>query len=277
MRIVFFDSGIGGLTVLREACRRLPGESYVYYADTRNVPYGVHSKEEVYSFVERCMDEILAVHDVKAVVLACNTATSAAAEILRKRYRFPIVGMEPAVKPALQSVAASGKRVIVTATPLTLKEQKFQKLVGDLDKHGLVDTLALPELVQFAEEGLFDGPTVERYLREQFGRFHLEDVGAVVLGCTHFLFFRQVIRHILPAGIALFDGNAGTVNRLRSVLGLPDPDGMAISGSEGSDHDKPLSAFSGRFAPEPDIRFMSSLGTRDDELRLNRYFRLSAE
>lgn len=247
MKIVFFDSGVGGLTVLREACLKLPAERYLYYADTMNVPYGVHTKEEVYEFVAACIDDILSKHDVRAIVIACNTATSAAVERLRQRYSFPIIGMEPAVKPAMQYVRESGRRVLVTATPLTLKEEKFQRLLGTLDSQDQVDLLGLPGLVPFAENGTFDGPDVASYLREQFAPFDLERYGAIVLGCTHFVFFKAAIKKIVPSHVQLMDGNAGTVNQIVRVLGLEHK--TLHSGSA-------------------DITYMSSRKTAEEERRL---------
>ncbi|RKN84221.1 glutamate racemase [Paenibacillus ginsengarvi] len=244
MRIVFFDSGVGGLTVLREAVRKLPSESYAYYADTLNVPYGVHSREEVYEFVVACIDDIMRSCEVKAIVIACNTATSAAIEELRDRYAFPIIGMEPAVKPALQYVQQSGGRVLVTATPLTLKERKFQTLVRKLQSPEQVDTLGLPGLVEFAERGVFGGPEVVAYLREQFAPFELQRYGAIVLGCTHFVFFRDSIREVVPPHVVLMDGNDGTVNQLIRVLGTnvreraESAEGILFMSSKGTEEDK---------------------------------------
>jgi glutamate racemase len=252
MRIVFFDSGVGGLTVLREASRRLPSECYLYYADTLNVPYGTHSKEEVYGFVADCIEDILRSHEVSAIIIACNTATSVAVDGLRKRYSFPIIGMEPAVKPALQSVRESGRRVLVTATPLTLKEDKFRRLLGKLEAPSQVDTLGLPGLVRFAEEGTFGGPEVLAYLREQLAPFELERYGAIVLGCTHFVFFQEAIRELLPPHVLVMDGNAGTVNQMVRVLELENDPAAANP---------------------PDIVYMSSRGTEDDRIRLENCFR----
>lgn len=251
MRIVFFDSGVGGLTVLRDACGKLPNESYLYYADTENVPYGVHTKEEVYGFVVASIDDMLRRYDIKAIVIACNTATSAAVDELRKRYAFPIVGMEPAVKPALQAVRESGRRVLVTATPLTLKERKFQALLRRLESPEQVDTLGLPGLVQFAERGLFDGPEVLAYLREQLAPFELERYGAIVLGCTHFVFFREALRDVLPPHIVLMDGNAGTVKQLMRVLELDEASPAGVPA---------------------DIVYMSSKGTEEERSRLEACF-----
>ncbi|MDF2659971.1 MAG: glutamate racemase [Paenibacillus sp.] len=254
MKIVFFDSGVGGLTVLHEARRKLPAESYLYYADTKNVPYGIHTKEEVFGFVRACIDDILRTDDVRAIVIACNTATSAAVDDLRKRYAFPVIGMEPAVKPALQLVRDSGAKVLVTATPLTLKEDKFQKLLGTLEAQGRVDPLGLPGLVQFAEDGVFDGPEVRRYLQQQLSGFDMEQYGAIVLGCTHFVFFRQAIEALVPSHVTLMDGNAGTVNQLIRVLGLD----VLPDRTNGESQD---------------IVFLSSKGTEEERNRLERCFR----
>ncbi|MDF2721400.1 MAG: glutamate racemase [Paenibacillus sp.] len=256
MNIVFFDSGVGGLTVLREACRKFPAERYVYYADTLNVPYGVHTKQEVSAFVAACIDHILSTHEVKALVLACNTATSAAVETLRDRYPFPIVGMEPAVKPAIQLVRGTARRVLVTATPLTLKEEKFQRLLRRLDDPDQVDLLGLPGLVSFAENGTFDGPEVAEYLRAQLAPFQPERLGAIVLGCTHFVMFKQAIRRIVPEHVQLVDGNAGTVNQLARLLQL-EPRDKGAAGSGG----------------EAQIAFMSSRRTTEDGQRLESFYR----
>ena len=131
MRIAFFDSGIGGLTVLHQAKKLMPQEDYLYYADTDHVPYGSKTKEEIRRYVEEAVD-FIAAQDVKALVVACNTATSVAIQSLRARYSFPILGMEPAVKPAVKNIAVS-KRVLVTATPVTLREQKLHDLLLQVD------------------------------------------------------------------------------------------------------------------------------------------------
>jgi glutamate racemase len=217
MRIGFFDSGLGGLTVLNEAKRLLPHEPFVYFADTRHVPYGTKSKEEVKRYVFEAV-EMLESYDLKALVVACNTATSIAIEDLRAVYDFPIIGMEPAVKPAVESIKPLHKRVLVTATPLTLRESKFQQLVAKIDEDHLVDSLPLPELVEFCERLEFDEQVIVPYLKDRLSGYDLDQYGAVVLGCTHFPFFRDHFRHILPDHIAVMDGSLGTVNRLIHVL-----------------------------------------------------------
>ncbi|SDM84873.1 glutamate racemase [Paenibacillus sp. yr247] len=217
MRIAFFDSGIGGITVLHEAMKQLPHEDFLYFADTLHVPYGTKSKEEVFTFVKKCVDTI-SKEDVKALVIACNTATSIAIAELRKTYEMPIIGMEPAVKPALEMNRSSGKRVLVFATPLTLKQSKYRDLVSRIDDMGMVDSLPLPELVDFCEQLIVESQQIIDYFHTQLIPFDLSLYGTVVLGCTHYPFYRGVLKKILPSHIQIVDGSAGTVNRLIQIL-----------------------------------------------------------
>lgn len=237
MYIGFFDSGIGGSTVLAEAMRRLPDEDYVYFADTLHVPYGEKSKEEVKDFVFQAVDRMSA-HGLKALVIACNTATSIAVKDLRNRYPFPVIGMEPAVKPAVLRNQDRDKRVLVFATGLTLKESKFKQLVSAVDPKHIVDSMPLPGLVEFAERMVFEGPEVEAYLNAKLSEFDLGLYGTVVLGCTHFPLFKGVFRKLLPPGIDLIDGAAGTVNHMIATLdrlgGLGGGSGKVVFESSGN-------------------------------------------
>lgn len=215
MNIGIFDSGIGGMTLLHQAILTLPKENFIFYADTDHVPYGTKTKEQVIGFVDEVMQFMIA-HDCKAVVIACNTATSVAAEIMREKYEIPIIGIEPAVKPAVEQ--SEGKRVMVVATPLTIQEEKLKNLVEKVDDAHLVDLLALPRLVSFAERGEFDTEEVYDYLKEMLAPFCLEDYGELVLGCTHFNYFKDSFRKLLPADVQMIDGSVGTINQLKRVL-----------------------------------------------------------
>lgn len=216
MSIGFFDSGIGGLSVLREALVLMPDENYIYFADSDNAPYGTKTKEEVRNLTFKAV-EFLVERNIKALVVACNTATSAAVRELRGKYGFPIVGMEPAVKPAVEKTANAGKRVLVLATPLTLKEEKFQSLVSRFDAGHIVDMLPAPKLVEFAEKFTFKGPDVDAYIEEILPE-DIHHYGTVVLGCTHFPLFRETLSRILPSGIDIIDGNRGTINHLHEIM-----------------------------------------------------------
>jgi glutamate racemase len=213
--IGFFDSGIGGLTVLHDALRILPNEHYLYFADSDNSPYGTRPKEEVRQLVFQAI-RFLADRQVKAIVVACNTATSVAIEDLRSQYAIPVIGMEPAVKPAVE--AAAPKKVLVFATELTLKEEKLHRLVARVDTGQLVDYMPLQELVRYAERFEFSADRIVPYLRDKFAEIDFSEYGAVVNGCTHFIFFNDSLRKVLPPHVRIIDGNAGTVNNLQHKI-----------------------------------------------------------
>jgi glutamate racemase len=217
MQIGFFDSGIGGITVLHEALKVLPNEDYIYYADTLNVPYGPKPKAEVKKYIFNAIEFIIK-QGVKAIVIACNTATSVAIADLRAKYSIPIIGMEPAVKPAIRNNKDINKRVLVTATALTLKEEKLQNLIAKLDSGHIVDLLALPGLVQFAESFEFDEQIVLPYLQGQLSKYDLSKYGTIVLGCTHFPIYKDIFRKLLPPCVSIIDGNIGTVKNLERIL-----------------------------------------------------------
>ena len=215
MKIAFFDSGVGGLTVLYDAMQKLPHEQYIYYADTVNVPYGTKSKKEITKHVDHAVEFLVEI-EPKALVIACNTATSVVINRLREKYDFPIIGMEPAIKPAI--LAYPDKKVLLCATKRTIKEKKLQALIDTLDAHDNVQKLALQKLVKFAEAGHFDTIEVVSYLTGKLSNVDWDDFAALVLGCTHFLYFKEIIRNLIPAHIEIIDGNAGTVNRLIDLV-----------------------------------------------------------
>jgi len=214
--IAFFDSGIGGMNVLRDALKTLPRENYIYFADTDNVPYGIKSHDEVKGFIGQAV-EFLCGMNIKLLVVACNTATSLAIKHLREKYSFPIIGMEPAVKPAIES--SSHKRVLVAATTLTLKEEKLENLLNEIDINGVADKIALDGLVRFAEDRNFNGNEPAVYLKEKFRNIDFKNYDAVVLGCTHFNYYENMIKDIIGIDdVKIIDGNEGTVKRLKSIL-----------------------------------------------------------
>lgn len=217
MKIGFFDSGVGGITVLYDTLKMLPNEDYIYYADTLNVPYGPKPKDEVKKYIFNAVEFIIK-QGVKAIVIACNTATSAAIDELRAKYSIPIIGMEPAVKPAIEKNKDVNKRVLVTATPLTVKEEKLQNLIAKLDNEHIVDLLPLPGLVQFSEKLEFNEEIVLPYLKEQLFEYDLSTYETIVLGCTHFSYFKDMFRKLLPSHANIIDGNIGTVKNLKRIL-----------------------------------------------------------
>ncbi|MBT1164521.1 glutamate racemase [Bifidobacterium felsineum] len=219
-----FDSGLGGISVARQIARDLPAEHVLYFGDSANAPYGIKTPEQVkslsFAIVERFVDQ-----GAKAVVIACNTATSAAVNDLREHYDIPIIGMEPALKVACDRGDVPSdphhipQRVIVAATPLTLRERKFAKLMERFDSDNEIYKEPCPDLVEIVESGqLGNHQLVMDTLHRYFDQYDLNRIDSVVLGCTHFVFYRDYFRELLPERAAIIDGNEGTVRHLRVVL-----------------------------------------------------------
>ncbi len=206
-----FDSGVGGIGTLAALRRELPQERFLFYGDTANAPYGTKSREEVMACVSRIMDHLLA-QDVKAVVIACNTATAVAAAELRARYDLPIIGIEPALKPA-HEIRRDG-HILVLATPMTLRLEKFRALYERYGEGAI--PLPCPGLMELVEREADE--EARRYLTELFTPYDLTKVDAIVLGCTHYVFLRPILKEILPDGVSVLDGNEGTARQLRRVL-----------------------------------------------------------
>ena len=189
-----FDSGVGGIGTLSALRRELPQEDFLYFGDTLHAPYGTKPREEVMACVTRVMTHLLANH-VKAVVIACNTATAVAAKELRETYDLPILGM-------------------VLATPMTLRLEKFQQLYARYGEGAI--PLPCPGLMELVEQEANE--QARRYLLELLHPYDLRTVDAVVLGCTHYVFLRPLLREILPENVQVLDGNEGTARQLRRVL-----------------------------------------------------------
>lgn len=215
MKVGIFDSGVGGITVLKQAMELLPQVDYIYYADNLHVPYGTKPKEEVFGYVKEVV-ELLVSEGAQIIVIACNTATCIAVQRLRALYDLPIIGMEPAVKLALDD-NETGK-ILVTATPLALKSDKYNRLVASVDTNGRSVSLPLPELVTFAETRAFDEERLTAYFKEKLALFDLSEFKGLVLGCTHFIYFRKYLERILPPHIKIYDGNEGTIRHLKEYL-----------------------------------------------------------
>lgn len=224
--IGFFDTGVGGISVLHAARRLMPNEHFLFYGDNKNAPYGPRTLEEIRALSAKAIGRLLE-RDVKAIVIACNTVTSAYADIIRAELpRLPIVGMEPALKPA--HFARHGGQVIVLATDATLRLEKFERLMA------LYGSDVLPVvgegLVELVEAGKADSPEAEARLRQLLAPYVGRQIDAVVLGCTHYPFLRAPIKRLFP-GAQLFDGLEGTAQRLKYLL---DERGLRSDDSPGS-------------------------------------------
>ncbi len=214
--IGIFDSGVGGISVLRELVALMPGEDYIFFGDSRNAPYGTKAPGEVQRLACASAEYLLS-RGAKALVVACNTATSAAIQILRNRYPYmPVVGIEPALKPAVLSKAHP--RVLVMATPMTLREEKFHQLMMKYEEDAVIIPMPCPGLMEFVERGELSGPGIETFLGSLFRRYLNRPVDCVVLGCTHYSFVRPVIQKMLGGSTAVFDGGKGTARETKRRL-----------------------------------------------------------
>ena len=214
--IAVFDSGVGGISVLRHLVRILPGERFVYYGDSANAPYGSRHTEEVRALTLAAVGKLLAEYPLKALVIACNTATAAAVNDVRAAHpELIVVGIEPALKVAADHFP--GGRVGVLATEVTLREEKFDTLLHRFDENVTISKIPAPGLVELVEHGKVDAPETEALLRKVLGPY-LGKLDAVVLGCTHYPFARNAIRRVLGDDVVLLDGGEGTARETRRRL-----------------------------------------------------------
>jgi glutamate racemase len=237
--IGLFDSGVGGLTVLREVLRRMPAESTVYLGDNARAPYGTRSDAEVRRFSAECLDE-LAARDVKAIIVACNTSTSVALGDLRRRYDVPIIGV---VRPGATAAALATRtrRVGIIATPATIRSHAYFQAVKDENPFVEVYEHATPDLVPLVESGQLRGPVVDATLRYALAPligaqssdgesiFPLPPdarIDTLLLGCTHYPLLVEPIQEIVGPGVAVIDSasaTASTVAQLLAINGLLAP------------------------------------------------------
>lgn len=214
--VAVFDSGLGGISVLRELVRTLPLENYLYFGDSLHAPYGTKTIEEVTELTLRATERFVS-QGAKALVVACNTATSAAIRTLRKTYpQLPIVGTEPAVKPAVER--HPGGRILMLATAMTVKEEKFQRLKAQYDDQAQIIPIACSGLMEFVEQGILRGPEVEAYLLDKLEPYLKVPIDAIVLGCTHYPFLRASIRRIVGRRPEIIDGSFGIARQLHRRL-----------------------------------------------------------
>jgi len=216
MKIAFFDSGVGGLTIFKEAYKDIKAE-YVYFADNLNTPYGIKSKEVVKNIVIENVKKIIE-YGADVVVIACNTATSVAIDELREMFKNKcIIGTEPAIKAAVDK-HIEDKKILVCATTLTSKEEKIRNLIDKLNVKERTSFIPLDELVKFAEKLDFDSSDVKQYLKEKYSQVNFEEYSHLVLGCTHFPLFKQVISEVVPESIELLDSASGVVKNVKNSI-----------------------------------------------------------
>ena len=214
--VAVFDSGLGGISVLRELVRTLPRENYLYFGDSLHAPSGTKTPQEVITLSLQAADRLLA-QGAKALVVACNTATSAAIRTLRKTYpELAIVGTEPAIKPAVER--HPGGRILMLATAMTVQEEKFQRLKAQYDEQAQIIPIACSGLMEYVEQGILRGAEVEGYLLDKLEPYLKVPIDAVVLGCTHYPFLRGAIRRIVGRRPEIIDGSIGIARQLERRL-----------------------------------------------------------
>lgn len=216
-----FDSGVGGMSVLKRAVDIMPNEDYLFFGDSANNPYGEKGAEWIVARSRTIVDRMLGL-GCKAIVIACNTATSAAVETLRAEHPdIPIVGVEPALKPAAVEGEVDGQPwkncILVMATPVTLKLDKFRALYKKWGHDSEVHIVPCVGLANRIEQGNFEAPDMYRLLEGLIGEY-AGRVDSVVLGCTHYPFVKKQILDVLGSDVAVYDGGPGTARQLRRLL-----------------------------------------------------------
>jgi len=211
-----FDSGIGGLTVLRSLLKELPSESFVYFGDTARVPYGNKSPETVLKFSRENVTFLLN-EGVKFVVVACNTASAEAVPILRDECPVPIVGViEPGVRAAIKMTKSH--KIGIIGTPGTIRSEAYQNGIRSLSPNAIVTAHACPLFVPLVEEGWTDTHITEMIAKEYLGDYHDQSIDVLVMGCTHYPLLRDVIGRVLGPEVALVDSAVETAREVRTRL-----------------------------------------------------------
>jgi glutamate racemase len=234
-----FDSGVGGLSVLRHLRKQLPGENYIYFGDSANAPYGCRSTEAVRALTLAAAEKLVSGYPLKALVVACNTATAAAIGALRAKYpQLIVIGIEPALKLAADKFP--GGRIGVMATEVTLREEKFDALMHRFDAGCTVEKIPAPGLVELIETGRGNSDEAATLLR-QILLPYVGKLDALVLGCTHYPFAAAAISRVLGKEVALLDGGEGTARetkrRLSEAGQLNDGNGQLLLTASGNQED----------------------------------------
>ena len=210
-----FDSGVGGLSILEKIHQLLPDENLIYMADSANAPYGPKGDAFIVERSRQIMDFFVS-KNAKVVVVACNTATAAAVNTLREEYEMPIIGMEPAIKPA---ASESKTGVIgVLATEGTLASDKFVDLKSRFDGKVEIITQPCPGLVEEIEKFETDKATVKKMLQQYIPPLLEKGVDTLVLGCTHYSFIRTLVKEVAGESVAIVDTDDAVARRLKVVL-----------------------------------------------------------
>ncbi len=218
LKIGVFDSGLGGLTVIQALKKVIQGAELFYIADTKNAPYGEKTSEQILQFSLDITEHFIEMHQIDALIIACNTATSAAIKILRERYpKIIIIGTEPGIKPAISQTSTGN--IGVLATPTTLQGDKYQQLVNRLSapKHITLYEQACPGLVEQIEKGALDTDKTKEMLEAWLHPMKKNNVDTIVLGCTHYPLASKVIQELMQDGVKLIHTGEAIAKHLLSL------------------------------------------------------------
>lgn len=211
-----FDSGVGGLTVVKEILKQLPAESVIYFGDTAHVPYGHRSPEELLGFADS-ITRFLIAKGVKMIVVACNTSSSLSLNYLQRQFSLPIVGViEPGIITAAQQT--KNKKIGVIATEATIKSGVHKRIFGQIDPEIKVFAQACPAFVPLVEAGKLDTPETRQKAAEYLAPIVLGEADTLILGCTHYPYLIPVLRDILGPDVDLIDPAEKTVKLAAKVL-----------------------------------------------------------
>ncbi len=234
-RIGLFDSGVGGLTVLREMYRQMPSESLLYFADSARLPYGTRSRLEILQFVREILDWMCA-QDVKMIIMACNTSSALALEVVRKEYDIPILGV---ILSGAKAAVKQGKRIGVISTSATAKSHAYRQAIQEINPQTEVWEIPCPKFVHLIEQNQlytdYTRSVAQEYLRPLIAR----NIDTLIYGCTHYRHLEKTIRSLLPTSIEVIDPAEYIVVAAKkelSLLGLrneqfPLPTRFCVSGS----------------------------------------------
>lgn len=200
-KIGIFDSGVGGLTVLRKLYRRLPNESILYFADTKRLPYGTRSREEILQFVREILNW-MQTQQVKMVIMACNTSSALALEEVQGEYDFPILGL---IHPGAKGAVQNGDRIGVISTVATAKSNAYHNAIKEINSNAQVWQVGCPEFVPLIEQNRIYDPYTKTIAQEYLQPLIDHQINTLIYGCTHYPHLQNILKEILPAKVQLID------------------------------------------------------------------------
>lgn len=214
--IGFIDSGVGGLTVVKEAIRQLPNESIYYVGDTARCPYGPRPEEQVLKFTWQ-MTQFLLEKDIKMLVIACNTATAAALEDIKKKLAIPVIGVIlPGSRAAIKST--QNNKIGVIGTEGTVKSNQYKKMINSKDTKSSVTSLTCPKFVPLVESNEYNSAIAKKVVAETLRPLKNVGLDTLILGCTHYPLLRSIIQNVVGDTVTLIDSGAETVSEVSTIL-----------------------------------------------------------